>query len=206
MQLAYLVVFFLALAGCGQRCRSSTLECDAVEVFPRSGCGSPLPAGGYRVAYEAVRPSKSQARTGMNHGCHHAGWASWIRRAKTHSYFFFRWAQILSKAQIGGVGALRTHQELFSRPLPQRGGFLSVKPRSRLEATGADSPMAWRYYNVPGWHVTVLAQFRPGFWLKLFCHVCSRNRFPRVLSVADWHFCAQSGSVREERVGPPWPT
>jgi hypothetical protein len=51
-------------------------------------------------------------------------------------------AQILSKAQIGGVGVLRTHQELFSRPLPQRGGFLSVRLRSRLEATGADSPMA----------------------------------------------------------------
>ena len=48
-------------------------QCDAEEVFPRSGHGSPLPAGGYRVAYEAVRRSKSQARTGMNHGCHHAG-------------------------------------------------------------------------------------------------------------------------------------
>jgi hypothetical protein len=32
----------------------------------------------------------------------------------------------------------------------------------------------------------------PRVWLKLSGHVCSRNRFPRVLSVVDWHFWAQS--------------
>ena len=31
-------------------------------------------------------------------------------------------------------------------------------------------------------------QFRPGFGLTCFV----RNRFPGVLSVADWHFCAKS--------------
>jgi hypothetical protein len=86
MQLAYLVVLFLALAGgVGNGAGHLLLSVTQRKVFPRSGHGSPFPAGGYRVAYEAVRRSKSQARTGMNHGCHHAGWASWIFRRAPRS-------------------------------------------------------------------------------------------------------------------------
>src|SRR5207244_9847883 len=33
--------------GRGQRCRPSTLECDAAWIFSRSGHGSTLPAGGH---------------------------------------------------------------------------------------------------------------------------------------------------------------
>ncbi len=88
MQLVYLVVLFLALAGgVGNGAGHLLLSVTQRKVSPRSGHGSPLPAGGYRVAYEAVRRSKSQARTGMNHGCHLAGWASWIFRRAPRSWY-----------------------------------------------------------------------------------------------------------------------
>lgn len=105
--------------GRGQRCRPSTLECDAEKVFPRSGHGSPLPVGGYRVAYEAVRRSKTEARTGINRGWHHAARASWIFPTRS---------QILVKAPIGDVGTVRK--------MSCRSGVSRISPSCRIYLSG----------------------------------------------------------------------